>query len=41
MMRTVFRDDLERDSGMNVNTGSGMKPNSFRLIPEWCSASPE
>jgi len=30
----VFRDNLEQDSGMKVNTGSGMKPNSFRPIPE-------
>ena len=34
-------DDPEQDSGMRVNTGSAMKPNSFRPIPEWCSASPE
>ena len=26
---------------MKVNTGSGMKPNSFRPIPEPRSASPE
>jgi len=26
--------DPEQDSGMMVNTCSGMKPNSFRLIPE-------
>jgi len=30
----VFRDDPEQDSGMKVNTGSGMKPNSLRQIPE-------
>jgi hypothetical protein len=37
----VFRDDPEQDSGMKVNTGSGLKLNSFRPIPERCSASPE
>jgi hypothetical protein len=37
----VFRDDREQDSGMKVNAGSGMKPNSFRPIPESRSASPE
>ena len=26
---------------MKANTGSAMKPNSFRLIPESCAASPE
>jgi hypothetical protein len=26
---------------MKVNTGSGMKPNSFKPIPEQRSASPE
>jgi hypothetical protein len=25
--------DPEQDSGMKVNTGSGMKPNSFGPIP--------
>ena len=30
--RTVFRDNLEQDSGMKVNTGAAMKPNSFRQI---------
>jgi len=39
--RTAFRDDLEQDSGMKANTSSAMKPNSFRPIPERCSASPE
>ena len=39
--RTVFRDDLEQGSGMKVNGGSAMKPNSFRPIPESCSASSE
>jgi len=38
--RTVFRDDLERDSGMKVNTGSGMKASNFRPIPESCSLRP-
>jgi hypothetical protein len=37
----VFRDDLEQDSGMKVNTGSAMKLNSFSPIPEQRSASPE
>jgi len=37
----VFWDDLEQDSGMKVNTGSGMKPNGFRPIPKLRSASPE
>jgi hypothetical protein len=32
-MNPVCRDDLERDSRMKVNTGSGMKPNSFRPDP--------
>ena len=27
--------DVEQDSGVRVNTASGMKPNSFRPIPEW------
>jgi hypothetical protein len=39
--RTVFRDDPEKDSGMKVNTGSGMKPNGFSPIPKQRSASPE
>jgi len=39
--RTAFRDDLEQDSGMRVNTGSRMKPNSFRPIPEQRSAATE
>jgi hypothetical protein len=29
----VFRDDLEQVSGMKVNTGSGMKPNSSTADP--------
>jgi hypothetical protein len=29
----VFRDDPEQDAGMKVNTGSGMKPNSFQADP--------
>jgi hypothetical protein len=37
----VFRDVPEQDSGMKVNTGSGMKPISFRPNPELRSASPE
>jgi hypothetical protein len=37
----VFRVDPEQNSGMKVNTGSGMKPNGFRPIPELRSASPE
>jgi len=32
---------FEQDSGMKANTSSAMKPNSFRPIPERCSASPE
>ena len=37
----AIRDGLEQDSGMKPNTSSAMKPNSFRPIPERCSASPE
>lgn len=29
----MFRDDLEQDSGMKVNTGSGLKANSLRADP--------
>jgi hypothetical protein len=34
MIPTAFRDNPEQDSGMKANTGSAMKPNSFRPIPE-------
>ena len=29
----MFWEDLEQDSGMKVNTGSGMKPNKFQADP--------
>lgn len=41
MIPNGFRGDLEQDSGMEANTGSAMKPNSFMPIPEQRSASPE
>jgi hypothetical protein len=33
--------DLEQDSGMKANSGSAMKPNSFRPTQEPRSALPE
>ena len=36
--RTAFRGEAEQHSGRKANTDSGLKPNTFWLTPECCSA---